>query len=293
MSAKNSSETNIDKGFVAILDVLGFGGLSEKEQSQVASILEQTIDRILPTFDSTMSDSVKGRMKAPFVRMFADTIIIAFPRESDGAVNQDMFHFVNNYLGLLFCLLLTHNVLIRGAVGYGTIVGGTYGIYGKAVNDAKKEYEATSWAGIHYTPAATSFIAKWQVWAVSNDVKDVRTLPGTAHNANQTQFFVARVPFKPLHKHESTIDPRLVSHRFTVPWPKDLRFVIEARDILLVEPKTAHTRAVEILSAGLDTCQDRVREIRNNTIGFLESYLGHFPDVNSAFEVRGPIPPLE
>ncbi|GMV23840.1 MAG: hypothetical protein D8M52_10820 [Chlorobi bacterium] len=147
---ESSPNTDIDKGFVAILDVLGFGRLSEQDQSAVASVLEHTIDRLLPMFDSMSSDTVTGRLKSTKFRMFSDTIVIAFPREPNGAVNQDMFHFISDYLGSLFCLLLDQNIPLRGAVGYCTIVEGKYGIYGKAVVDAKYEYEATSWAGIHY-----------------------------------------------------------------------------------------------------------------------------------------------
>lgn len=290
---ESSPHTDIDKGFVAILDVLGFGKLSEQDQSAVASVLEHTIDRLLPMFDSMRSDTVTGRLKSTKFRMFSDTIVIAFPREPNGAVNQDMFHFINDYLGSLFCLLLDQNILLRGAVGYGTIVEGKYGIYGKAVVDAKYEYEATSWAGIHYTTAATSFIAKWHSWAANNDVKDSRSLIGTTHNANQMQFFVSDVTFKTELKNDANARPMHIAQRFAVPWPKDLRFVKNVSEILLHQPKTAHMRALAILSVDLDSLEDRVREIRLNTIGFLERYLARFPDANLPLEWEGPLPPLE
>jgi len=65
------------------------------------------------------------------------------------------------------------------------------------------------------------------------------------------------------------------------------------RKIHLHQPKTAHTRAVAALSVDLDVLHERVREIRMNTIKFLEQYLKHFSGANLPLEWEGPLPPLE
>jgi hypothetical protein len=285
-----TDELRPDTGFVALLDVLGFGGMTEQRTSQVAAALEHAVDSLLPKLTELMPQSSKQRLKEPVVRMFSDTIIIAFPRIQGSSVIQDMFHFVNDYLGMLFCLLLSDRILLRGAVGYGTIIQRKYGVYGTAILDAQDEYEATSWAGIHFTVAATSFIAKWHDWARTNDVADTRVLPGTTHIMNQTQFYVMNVPFKEAHKFSCIISPHVVTQRFIVPWPKDYRAVIDSQDILAQNQATTYTRIHEVMDVELELGTDRIREIITNSLAFSEAYLARFPDVNMPLNWEGPLP---
>ncbi len=281
-----------DSGFVALLDVLGFGSMTEQRRSQVAAALEHSVDSLLPKLSELMPQSSKQRLKEPIVRMFSDTIIIAFPRIQGSSVIQDIFHFVNDYLGMLYCLLLSDRVLLRGAVGYGTIIERKYGIYGTAVLDAQDEYEATSWAGIHFTVAATSFIAKWHDRAKKHEVTDTRVLPGTGHNINQTQFYVSIVPFKAPHKFSCDVSPTLVNQRFIVPWPKDFRSVIESEHIIAQRLLTTYTRIHEAMDDEYEHGSERVREIITNTLCFAEAYLSRFPEVNKPLNWEGPLPPM-
>lgn len=285
-------EQKPDNGFVALLDVLGFGSMTEQRRSQVAAALEQAVDSLLPKLSELMPQSSKQRLKMPVVRMFSDTIIVAFPRIQGTSVIQDMFHFVNDFLGMLFCLLLSDRILLRGAVGYGTILERKYGIYGTAILDAKNEYEETSWASIHFTVAATSFMAKWHQWAMENGVSDTRLLPGTTYVMNRTQFYVSNVPFKSSHKFSSDIPLTEVGKRFVVPWPKDLRTVIESEHILAQKQTTSYTRIHEVMDVEFAHGSERVREIITNTLDFAETYLTRFPDVNRPLNWEGPLPPM-
>ncbi|MBK6291626.1 MAG: hypothetical protein KA339_00070 [Candidatus Kapabacteria bacterium] len=283
-------EQKTDNGFVALLDVLGFGSMTEQRRSQVAAALEHAVDSLLPKLSEMMPHSSKERLKEPVVRMFSDTIIVAFSRIQGASVIQDMFHFVNDFLGMLFCLLMSDRILIRGSVGYGTIIERKYGIYGTAILDAKNEYEETSWASIHFTVAATSFIAKWHLWAMENGVSDTRLLPGTAHVMNRTQFYVSNVPFKSSHKFSSDIPPTMIGKRFVVPWPKDLRTVIESEHILAQKQTTSYTRIHEVMDVEYEHGSERVREIITNTLDFAEAYLARYPDVNRPLNWEGPLP---
>jgi len=297
-SSEPTTESTItsenDKGLVALLDVLGFKGLDESEQIRVCALLEQAVDKDLPKMWRMYASSFGRWLQTPIVRMFSDTIIVTFPRTKNGPVAQDLFHFVNNYLGMLFCLLLEDGITLRGAIGYGTISQRKYSIVGSAIIDAGQEYEQTSWAGIHYTAAATAFTVKWHQWAHDNKLADDRRLFETSHNLNQTQFYVAEVPFKATYAQPKHLDSKAASQRFVVPWPKDLRYCLNAREIISHSYETMHSRIHAVLDRLLaQHTETRKREILSNTIAFADKYLLTFPDVNKPIEWAGPLPPME
>lgn len=287
----SSDAPQSDNGFVALLDVLGFKRMTPSRQQAVAASLEQAVDEVLPSIGGLRYDDYARWLKKPCVRMFSDTIVIAFPRMPNGPVAQDLFHFVNDTLGLLYCCLFTDGILLRGSVGYGSIWERRYGVFGSAIIDAQAEYEETSWAGIHYSANATLFIKQWHSWAMERGVRDTRQLAGTEHNLNQTQFYVADVPFKCSYKLPTSVPPELVRMRFVVPWPKDFRMVFDRSRILGNDCQTAHARIYEVVEAELHGCEDkRVNQILDNTMKFADTYLAKFPGVNRPIEWHGPLP---
>lgn len=293
-TAKSSNdELSTDTGFVALLDVLGFKDMEPSRQQAVADSLELVVDEVWPKMVGMTHDSYSRWLNKPCVRMFSDTIVIAYPRPPQGPVAQDLFHFVNDTLGLLYCYLFTDGFLLRGSIGYGSIWERRYGVFGSAIIDAKAEYEETSWAGIHYSAEATSVVTRWHVWAKEHGVADDRELMGTEHNLNQTQFYVADVPFKPSCKLPTSIHPHYAGKRFVVPWPKDIRAIYDIANILRNDQKTTYARIHEVLDVELQRCNsDRVREILTNTTNFANTYVARFPDVNRPIEWQGPLPEL-
>lgn len=278
---ESDDEPHSDNGFVALLDVLGFKRMSTERQRAVIDTLEQAVDEVFPLIRGLRYDDYARWLKKPCVRMFSDTIVIAFPRTPNGPIAQDLFHFVNDTLGLLYCWLFTDGILLRGSVGYGTIWERRYGVFGSAVIDAQTEYEETSWAGIHYSSTATSVIAQWHAWAMKQGVRDSRQIAGTEHNLNQAQFYVANVPFKSSSKMPASIQPAWVSKRFVVPWPKDIRAVYDIPSILANDQKMTCARIHEVLDSELQRYQsDRVQEILTYTMNFADTYLSRFPHLN-------------
>jgi hypothetical protein len=283
-----------DMGFVALLDVLGFKTMDEARQIQVSDLLEQAVDEHLPRLWSVQSDRYGRWVQSPIVRMFSDTIVIAFPRAKGGPVAQDLMYFVNDYLGMLFCLLLEDGVKLRGAVGYGSVIERTYAVLGSALLDAEREYEATSWAGIHYTFKAMSFIMRWHQWAQEQNITDNRLLPGTEHRLMLTQFYGVRVPFKSDHTFLVDLDPDMVRHRFVVPWPKEVQSCFHVSQILSGSYDTTYTRIHRVMDEEFNQCAcERVRTILAHTIEFADGYLQKFPDVNTPIEFTGPLPQME
>lgn len=290
----SGDEFESDAGFVALLDVLGFKNMKPSQQKAAADTLEQVVDEMWPTMVEFKHDDYSRWLKKPCVRMFSDTIVIAYPRTPNGRVAQDLFHFVNDTLGLLYCYLLTDGVLLRGSVGYGSIWERPYGVYGSAIIDAQAEYEKTSWAGIHYSVKATSIVARWHAWAQEHGVADDRKLLGTEHNLNQTQFYVAEVPFKSTCALPTSVPPSLARNRFVVPWPKDIRALYNSAHILANEYTTAYERIHEVFDAELQRCNgDRVREILTYTTNFADKYLSRFPELNLPIEWQGPLPGIK
>lgn len=292
-SNESDDELQTDNGFVALLDVLGFKRMSTERQRAVVDTLEQAVDEVFPLIGGLRYDDYARWLKKPCVRMFSDTIVIAFPRTPYGPIAQDLFHFLNDTLGLLYCCLFTDGVLLRGSVGYGRIWERRYGVFGSAIIDAQAEYEETSWAGIHYSANATSVIAEWHAWAMERGVNDSRQLAGTGHNLNQTQFYVADVPFKSSCKLPASIPPEWERKRFIVPWPKYFRAIHDIPRILANDHMTQHARIHKVLDSELQRCQsDRVQEILTYTMDFADTYLSRFPDLNLPIEWRGPLPEL-
>lgn len=287
------NEVQTDSGFVALLDVLGFKRMPHERQQAVVETLEHVVAEVWPETSGLKHDDYSRWLKKPLIRMFSDTIVIAYPRTTNGPVAQDLFHYVNDTLGLLYCYLFTEGILLRGCVGYGSIWERRYGVYGSATIDAQTEYEQTSWAGIHYSAIATSEIARWHDWAMKRGVRDNRQLSGTQHNLNQTHFYVAEVPFKESCKLPAHLPPEWVRKRFVVPWPKDYRVLFDFPNILANDYKTTYARIHVVLEAELQRCENaRVREILSYTTSFADTYLSKFPELNLPIEWQGPLPNL-
>jgi hypothetical protein len=288
------NEVQTDNGFVALLDVLGFKSMSDEKQQVVAALLEHACDEVLPTIWQISAERYERWLQVPVVRMFSDTIVIAFPQTKGSSVAQDQFHLVNDYLGMLFCLFLSEGLMLRGAIGYGSIIVRKYSILGSAIIDASVEYEATSWAGIHCTVCATRFVFRWHKWARETGVVDDRTLPLSDHNLNQALFYVTKVPFKQSCNRLANVPIEIAALRFTVPWPKDYRTIFATRAVLAGEYHSTHTQILGVINAEQEkTDSDRVREILCNTLGFAERYLGRFSDYNAPLIWEGPLPPLK
>lgn len=289
----SNDELQSDNGFVALLDVLGFKRMPHERQKAVVDTLEQVVVEVWPEVSALKHVDYSRWLKKPCVRMFSDTIVIAYPRTPNGPVAQDLFHFVNDTLGLLYCYFFTERILLRGSVGYGSIWEGRYGVYGSAIIDARGEYEETSWAGVHYSANATSVMARWHEWAMKRGVHDDRQLAGTEYNLNQTQFFVADVPFKESCELPAHLPAEWVRKRFVVPWPKDIRTVYDFQNILANDYKTTYERIHEVLDTELERCEsDRVHKILTYTTKFADTYLSRFPELNLPIEWQGPLPKL-
>jgi hypothetical protein len=288
------NEVQTDNGFVTLLDVLGFKRMPHERQQAVVETLEHVVAEVWPETSGLKHNRYSRWLKKPLIRMFSDTIVIAYPRTPNGPVAQDLFHFVNNTLGLLYCYLFKEGILLRGCVGYGSVWERRFGVYGTAIIDAQVEYEETSWAGVHYSNTATSFIAQWHDWAMKRGLRDARRLAGTEHNLNQTQFYVADVPFKESCKLPPHLPAELSKKRIVVPWPKEIRAVYDYPYILANDYKTSYVRIHEVLDAELQRCENvRVQEILTNTTNFADMYLSRFPDLNLPIELQGPLPRVE
>lgn len=281
-------------GFVAVLDVLGFKSMTVEQQVNVASLLEQAVDEILPQLWVLRAEQVTRWLQPPIVKMFSDTIVVAFPMKPENRVAQDLFHYVNDYLGMLFSHLLLEGVKLRGTVGYGTVIDRKYSLLGRAIVDAACEYESTSWSGIHYSVAASAVIEGWRSWVVEDGGERYeRTLPATEHNLNQAQFYETNVPFKENHKLPTTMKPETARLRFTVPWPKDVRGILHVRQLLLSEPEHPYTRIRRVLEPEIESCHDPSVKIKLvNTLEYASRYLQQFPGTNEPLRVSGPLPPM-
>lgn len=279
-----------DYGFVALLDVLGFGRLTDEEMTRVVVQLEQCNDEILPQIFELLSEEKKRWMQKPKVTLFSDTIIMAFPRVPKSYISQDIFHFINDCVGQLFCLLLSEGIKLRGAIGYGTILQRKHIIYGRAILDARAEYEETSWAGVHYSHHAGYYAAKWCEWSINNGSKDRRMLPGTDHRLNKCQFSVAPIPFKPNCKFPEEMPEALRKSRFVVPWPKDYRTIVDFQRAVALDTSSIHTLVHAILDPDLAIDDQHVREIIGHTLAYFDAYIKEFPGVNSQLPPPTPFP---
>lgn len=289
----NESVARSTNGFVALLDVLGVKQMSDEQMKRIVLLLEKVNDEVLPEMTEAVLHLGSRWLKRPIARLFSDTIIIAFPRVEESNLAQDTFHLINDYLGSVFCLFLSDNIKVRGAVGYGTIHEAKYGIFGTAINNASAEYEMTSWAGIHYTIESTSVALKWHRWAEDNDIKDSRFLIGTTHNLNHTHFYLARVPFKVGYRLPERITPEHAATRLVVPWPKDYRTIINYSKHIANDRSTMYTLVHGILDDEANNGSDRVREIVSNTLSLFDRYIEHFPDVNQPLSIEGPLPRID
>lgn len=282
----------VNKGFVCLLDVLGFKSLTDDQMVRVVDTLEDTWKRILPDALSAHIGNER-RLETPTALLFQDTIAIAFPLTGDRVIAQTVFYAINNSIGLLYCCLLADGIKVRGAVGYGTIYVREHGVFGTAVYDASSEYERANWAGIHYTPEAAKLIAGWIGWAAREGTNVSIPYQGTDHHEFEIQFPFFRIPFKDADNSKSVCDPNVQRResRVAIPWPKDYRLVMSTAQILGVDRRTVSTQVHAILDPELEHADDCVKLKIANTLEFCDKYLHKFPQVNSPVEWYGPLPP--
>lgn len=273
------------KGFVALIDVLGFNSFEHKKQLSVVELITHFVDDLLPKMSQLRPEQYQRWLSAPITMAYSDTIVIAFPLNPERRIAQDAFYWINTIIGKLQALFLLDGILLRGAVGYGELHLWKYGVFGSAVSDVKDEFESTDWSGVHYGTRACSIAANWLKYKFDNDVEDKRTVPGTNLSLLYTNFIPWSVPFK-----ENTRTNQL---RMVVPWPQEIALVCTVENIILENSPTPSTRIQNAVEPLMSSGNKELVKKGINTLEFTDWFFNKYPDFNIVPEIRGQLPPMD
>lgn len=273
-----------DKGFVALIDVLGFASFDSAKQRLVADLIVSFVDNIVPQILETEWQQNTRWFAHPDVRAYSDTIVLIFQLSAERRIAQDVFYSINTFIGRLLSLFLLDGILLRGAIGYGDVHVWKYGVYGSAVIDVKSEFEQTDWSGVHYGNCACSVAAQWLKFKFENKITDTRTIHHTSHSAFETNFVPWIVPFKS--------NVQVSPQRFVVPWPKEIATTMTFDEIIQDSAPTPILRVLRAVEPLVESGQTSLEIKGRNTRDFVQWYLNRFNEFNVVPEVRGQIPPL-
>jgi hypothetical protein len=159
--------SNIEKkiGSIALLDILGFKGLWNREgpEQLINSVIEiqEYCKKWIKAFNMDSRWTDRGIKYT--VQFFSDTLIITV-EEKKTTKDDSISNFYEGcsieeiaYItGVIFNGALSLNMLLRGAISYGEYYKDDNNriIMGLAVDEVGDWYNKAEWAGIHLTPSA-------------------------------------------------------------------------------------------------------------------------------------------
>lgn len=274
----------VERGFVALIDVLGFVTFAPAKQRLVVDLIAHFVDDAVPKLLEAEWHNNGRWFARPVVRAYSDTIVLLFPLNSERRIAQDVFYSINAFIGRLQSLFLLDGVLLRGALGYGDLCIWKYGVYGSAVVDVKSEFENTNWSGVHYGAQACRVAAQWLRYKIQDGIIETRTIHHTSHSAYDTNFVLWNVPFKTAVSH---------TQRLVVPWPKEIAITMTFEEIVLNSAPTPFMRVLHAVEPLMQSSESSLAAKGRNTLDFVRWYLSRFSDFNVIPEVSGPIAQLD
>lgn len=145
------------KGAVTFLDVLGWKGIWERNQSaisQLQSFVYQMQDKAQEISDKYMdTPDLRGKTKPTEVLSISDTIAIftsASPKIAIG-IHSELCSWALEYS-------LSQELPLRGAISYGDYSIADNIMLGYAVDESASWHETTDWIGVILTPSAKIYL---------------------------------------------------------------------------------------------------------------------------------------
>lgn len=150
------------KGAVTFLDVLGWKGIWERNQSAINKLQDfvyKMQDKSQEISNKYMDDpSLRGKSKPTEVLSISDTIAIftsASPKIAIG-IHAELCSWALAYS-------LEQELPLRGAISYGEYSIADNIMLGYAVDEAASWHETTDWIGVILTPSAKMYIRNEQL----------------------------------------------------------------------------------------------------------------------------------
>lgn len=170
------------------MDALGAASYSDEEVQKFLQLRETVLDLLSKKMEGARYGINRRNIE---VFTFNDTVLITCKTTPKSELlPQIVWFFV--ILRYFFVHSLSHNILLRGAVGIGTFYVNKESntVMGQAVADAAAWYDKADWIGIHATPKATLIIKSLAgcephtgiMWDYSVPLKDGRAVPVVAVN---------------------------------------------------------------------------------------------------------------
>jgi hypothetical protein len=199
----------VQRGFVAFLDVLGYGSLiahpsiNETVREVVNTVSQcriNTEEAIRARFKGDLSMDNEQILESVLARIkwliFSDTIVITFDTLSGFPDDHPYWHtywrMFLTQISQLYCDLFSVGLPLRGAITYGEYVSRDYCFGGKPIVDAHLLCEALDFSGIAVDRSAMDALSQrlpsiqnTSDWPISINEKDKR--------AEMKQYFVVNV----------------------------------------------------------------------------------------------------
>lgn len=133
---------------VALLDALGTRSLDRDGAIRRVLSIRDVVEKSRWLLRKT-AEKTPGLAPAPFLRVFGDTVLLAWTHHQDsgGALRMTSLLAQQVFVGCL-----ANNIPMRGAVGHGDVIWDQETALGTAVDDAAEWHEKADWLGVVAAP---------------------------------------------------------------------------------------------------------------------------------------------
>lgn len=167
------STIKFNTGIVAVLDILGYKGIWQREKltdvienhNKIISATENKIDTAIDkTLNKINSKNKRTRRTSKeddliiTINTISDTVIITCRGKRESL--NDKINFIGNYLSEIYKIGLENKLLFRGAISIGEFYEYVEKniLIGPAIDDAAEWHQMANWSGILFTPTAKNKI---------------------------------------------------------------------------------------------------------------------------------------
>lgn len=149
--SKSPQKHKFTSGAVAFIDILGWKGIWTKDKKAHIT-LDNAIYDIKFRIEDFIIKNKNEKIKEFQTISISDTIAILIEGEAQTSINlcADICQYT-------FCLLLSKNLFVRGAITYGEYQYQNNIMVGPAIDEVTAWHEDADWAGIIQSPSLTFF----------------------------------------------------------------------------------------------------------------------------------------